>query len=188
MFDPSLYNELTVEEASIPGFYVVKLPVHGDNRGWFKENYQKAKMEALGLPPFEVVQNNFSFNVEKGVTRGLHAEPWDKFISVANGRVFGAWVDLRAGDSFGKTLTLEINPGVAVYVPRGVANGYQTLDENITYTYLVNAHWSPEAKYTFVNAFDPALGIEWPIPQAQAITSEKDDNHPLLKDVTPMEF
>lgn len=188
VFNPADYSELSVHEAEIPGFYVVKLAVHGDNRGWFKENYQKAKMEALGLPPFEVVQNNFSFNVEKGVTRGLHAEPWDKFISVANGRVFGAWVDLRAGDSFGKTLTLEINPGVAVYVPRGVANGYQTLDENITYTYLVNAHWSPEAKYTFVNAFDPALGIEWPIPRAQAITSEKDDNHPLLKDVTPMEF
>jgi dTDP-4-dehydrorhamnose 3,5-epimerase len=187
MFDPSEYNELTVAETSIPGFYVVKLPVHGDNRGWFKENYQKEKMEALGLPAFDVVQNNFSFNVERGVTRGLHAEPWEKFISVASGRVFGAWVDLRAGDSFGTTFSLEINPGIAVFVPRGVANGYQTLDENITYTYLVNAHWSPDAKYTFVNAFDPALGIEWPIPQTQAITSEKDNNHPLLADVTPME-
>jgi dTDP-4-dehydrorhamnose 3,5-epimerase len=187
MFDPSEYNELTVAETSIPGFYVVKLPVHGDNRGWFKENYQKAKMEALGLPAFDVVQNNFSFNVERGVTRGLHAEPWEKFISVASGRVFGAWVDLRAGDSFGTTFSLEINPGIAVFVPRGVANGYQTLDENITYAYLVNAHWSPDAKYTFVNAFDPALGIEWPIPQTQAITSEKDNNHPLLADVTPME-
>lgn len=187
-FNPADYSELTVEEAPIPGFFVVKLPVHGDNRGWFKENYQKEKMEALGLPAFDVVQNNFSFNVEKGVTRGLHAEPWDKYISVANGRVFGAWVDLRKGDSFGKTFTFEINPGTAVFVPLGVANGYQTLDENITYTYLVNAHWSPEAKYTFVNAFDPALGIEWPIGKDQAITSEKDDAHPYLADVTPMEF
>jgi dTDP-4-dehydrorhamnose 3,5-epimerase len=188
MFDPADYTELTVEEAAIPGFYVIKLPVHGDNRGWFKENYQKAKMEALGLPAFEVVQNNFSFNVERGVTRGLHAEPWEKFISVANGSVFGAWVDLRKGDSFGKTFSIEINPGTAVFVPRGVANGYQTLDENITYTYLVNDHWSPEAKYTFVNAFDPALAIEWPIAKAEAITSEKDDNHPLLANVIPMEF
>jgi dTDP-4-dehydrorhamnose 3,5-epimerase len=188
MFDPSSYNDLTVEQAPIPGFYVVKLPVHGDNRGWFKENYQKEKMEALGLPAFDVVQNNFSFNVEKGVTRGLHAEPWEKFISVANGRVFGAWVDLRAGDSFGKTFSLEINPGVAVFVPRGVANGYQTLEENITYTYLVNAHWSPEVKYVAVNAFDPALDITWPIERDHSITSEKDDNNPLLSAVTPMEF
>jgi len=187
-FDPANYNDLKLTETNIPGFYEIDLPVHGDNRGWFKENYQREKMEALGLPHFEVVQNNFSFNVEKGVTRGLHAEPWEKFISVANGSIFGAWVDLRKGPSFGQTLTLEINPGKAVFVPRGVANGYQTLEENITYTYLVNAHWSPDAKYTFVNLFDPALDITWPISQAEAIVSEKDANHPLLQDVVPMEF
>lgn len=185
-FDPNEYNDLTVTEAAIPGFYIVKLPVHGDNRGWFKENYQKEKMEALGLPAFDIVQNNFSYNVEKGVTRGLHAEPWEKFISVANGSVFGAWVDLRKGESFGQTLTVEINPGTAVFVPRGVANGYQTLQENVTYTYLVNAHWSPDAQYTFVNLFDPAIGIAWPIPKDQAVVSEKDGGHPLLKDVAPI--
>lgn len=188
MFDPADYNELHVTETPIPGFYEVDLVVNGDNRGWFKENYQAAKMEALGLPHFEVVQNNFSYNVEKGVTRGLHAEPWDKFISVANGSVFGAWVDLRKGPNIGKTYTLEINPGKAVFVPRGVANGYQTLCEGVTYTYLVNAHWSPDAQYTFVNLFDESLDIQWPIEKDQAIISEKDAAHPLLADVTPMEF
>ena len=82
-FDPSSYNELTVTESPIPGLFVVKLPVHGDNRGWFKENYQKEKMEALGLPKFTIVQNNISFNDKAGATRGLHAEPWNKFISTA---------------------------------------------------------------------------------------------------------
>lgn len=183
MFDPNEYNDLTVTESPIPGLFVVKLPVHGDNRGWFKENYQKEKMEALGLPAFNIVQNNFSYNVEKGVTRGLHAEPWEKFISVANGSVFSAWVDLRNGDSYGQKFSAEINPGTAVFVPRGVANGYQTLEEHVTYTYLVNAHWSPDAKYTFVNAFDPQIGIAWPISKDQAITSEKDDNHPMLAQV-----
>jgi dTDP-4-dehydrorhamnose 3,5-epimerase len=180
-------QQLAVRETNIPGFYEIDLVVLGDNRGWFKENYQREKMEALGLPQFEIVQNNFSFNAEKGVTRGLHAEPWEKFISVANGKVFGAWVDLRKGPSFGQTLTIEITPDKAVFVPRGVANGYQTLEPNVTYTYLVNAHWSPDAKYTFVNAFDPALGIEWPIPKEQAIVSDKDAGHPLFKDVTPVE-
>ena len=187
-FNPSDYSELKVTETVIPGFFEIDLAVHGDNRGWFKENYQREKLEALGLPRFEIVQNNFSYNAEKGVTRGLHAEPWEKFVSVANGSVFGAWVDLREGPTFGQTLTLEINPGKAVFVPRGVANGYQTLEENITYTYLVNAHWSPESKYTFVNLFDPTLGIQWPIPKERAITSEKDEKHPLLSDVIPMEF
>ncbi len=176
-------TDLAVIESPIKGLYVVDLEVHGDNRGWFKENYQKAKMEALGLPTFEVVQNNFSYNQEVGVTRGLHAEPWEKFISVANGKVFGAWVDLRTGDGFGTVFTCEITPDKAIFVPRGVANGYQTLEPNVTYTYLVNQHWSADTKYTFVNLFDPALGIQWPISQDKAIISDKDNNHPLLKDV-----
>ncbi len=187
-FDYNDYNELSVTESLIPGLFVIKLPVHGDNRGWFKENYQKVKMEALGLPTFDAVQNNFSYNIDKGVTRGLHAEPWDKFISVANGSVFGAWVDLRAGDNFGKVFTTEINPGTAIYVPKGVANGYQTLEENVTYTYLVNEHWSPEANYTFVNIFDESLEITWPISKEKAIVSDKDTTHPLLKNITPMEI
>jgi dTDP-4-dehydrorhamnose 3,5-epimerase len=181
-------DQLAVSETIIPGFYEINLVVLGDQRGWFKENYQREKMEALGLPHFEVVQNNFSFNAERGVTRGLHAEPWEKFISLANGKVFGVWVDLRKGPSFGKTLTLEITPDKAVFVPRGVANGYQTLGENITYTYLVNAHWSADAKYAAVNLFDPALRINWPIPQAEAIVSDKDEANPLLADTKPMEF
>lgn len=178
---------MRVRETVIPGFYEIDLVVPGDNRGWFKENYQKTKMEALGLPAFQIVQNNISYNEEVGVTRGLHAEPWEKFISVANGRVFGAWVDLRKGDSFGTTLTIEITPGKAVFVPRGVANGYQTLEPHVSYTYLVNAHWSPDAKYTFVNLFDPSLGITWPITREQSIISDKDARHPMLADVIPME-
>lgn len=188
MFDPKGYQTLQVRETALPGFYAIDLVVHGDQRGWFKENYQAAKLEALGLPHFEVVQNNFSYNIERGVTRGMHAEPWEKFISLANGRVFGAWVDLRRGPTFGKTLTLELHPGRAVFVPRGVANGYQTLEEGVTYTYLVNAHWSPEAGYAAVHPFDPVLAIPWPIPPGSAILSEKDQHNPLLAQVTPMEF
>lgn len=181
-------TDLAVRETIIPGFYEIDLVLHGDSRGWFKENYQKEKMEALGLPSFEIVQNNFSFNTQKGATRGLHAEPWEKFVSLANGKVFCAWVDLRKGDSFGKVLTMELTPEKAVFVPRGVANGYQTLEDNVAYTYLVNAHWSQDAKYAAVNLFDPALGIEWPIGRQDAVVSEKDVNNPLLADVTPMDF
>lgn len=179
--------ELAVRETTIPGFFEVDLVLHGDQRGWFKENYQKEKMEALGLPAFEIVQNNFSFNAEKGVTRGLHAEPWEKFVSVANGRVFGAWVDLRK-ESFGKIYTTEITPEKAVFVPRGVANAYQTLEANVTYTYLVNEHWSSEAKYAAVSLFDPELAINWPIPESEAIVSEKDKNNPPLAQAQAMEL
>jgi dTDP-4-dehydrorhamnose 3,5-epimerase len=181
-------DQLAVHQTTISGLMVLDLVLHGDQRGWFKENYQRAKMEALGLPHFEIVQNNFSYNAEVGVTRGLHAEPWEKFISLANGRVFGAWVDLRKGDGFGKVFTTEITPEKAIFVPRGVANGYQTLEENITYTYLVNEHWSPESKYAAVNLFDPELNIKWPIAKDAAIISEKDSKTPILSQIDPMEF
>lgn len=177
---------LGVRETSIPGLYEIDLTVHDDNRGWFKENYQRAKLEALGLPHFEIKQNNISFNEEVGSIRGLHAEPWEKYISVATGKVFGAWVDLRQGPTFGKVETITITPDKAVFVTRGIANGFQTLESNVAYTYLVNDHWSPESVYTSVNLFDPQLAINWPIARDKAICSEKDLANPLLKDVQPI--
>lgn len=179
---------LSAQGTNIPGMLVLDLPVHGDARGWFKENWQREKMGALGLPDMGPVQNNISFNDDAGVTRGIHAEPWDKFISVACGRVFGAWVDLRPGRTFGEVCTCELDPSRAVYVPRGVGNSYQALEDGTAYTYLVNAHWSAELKgtYTFVNLADPALGIEWPIPLDEATVSEADRGHPMLADAVPM--
>lgn len=181
-------KELKVTETNIPGLLVFNLPVHGDNRGWFKENWQRAKMTALGLPDFGPVQNNISFNAKRGVTRGIHAEPWDKYISIATGEIFGAWVDLRPGESFGQVFTTRLDPSRAIYVPRGVGNSFQALADGTAYTYLVNAHWSLEQKktYTFVNLADPSLGIEWPIPLEESERSEADLHHPMLADAVPM--
>lgn len=189
MADIEFEKELAVAETGIEGLKVVDLAVHGDSRGWFKENWQRAKMTALGIPDLRVVQNNISYNDSRGVTRGIHAEPWDKFISVARGRVFGAWVDLREGSAtYGKVYTTVLDPSKAIYVPRGVGNSFQALEDGTAYTYLVDAHWSLELKktYTFVNLADPELAIEWPIPLDRATVSEADLNHPYLKDVVPM--
>lgn len=181
-------KELKVTKTNIPGLLVFDLPVHGDNRGWFKENWQRAKMTGLGLPDFGPVQNNISYNATRGVTRGIHAEPWDKYISIAAGEIFGAWVDLRPGESFGRVYTTRLDPSRAIYVPRGVGNSFQALEDGTVYTYLVNAHWSLEQKktYTFVNLADPELAIEWPIPLSECELSEADKAHPMLKDARPM--
>lgn len=180
--------ELIVERTPIDGLLVLELPVNGDSRGWFKENWQREKMVARGLPDFAPVQQNMSFNESPGVTRGVHAEPWDKLVSIGVGRVFGAWVDLRPGSGFGTVFTTELTPGRAVFVPRGVGNAFQTLDAGTLYSYLVNDHWSAAAKseYTFVNLADPALGIDWPIDLERAILSDADREHPFLGDVVPM--
>lgn len=183
----SFGKELSPRETNIEGLVTYQLPVHGDGRGWFKENWQKEKMTSIGLPDFGPVQNNVSFNAEAGVTRGLHAEPWDKYISIGSGSVFGAWCDIREGSpTYGEVFTFEISPSAAVYVPRGVANGFQALEDNTVYMYLVNDHWSADAQYSNVSIYDESLGINWPIPLDQATVSDKDKNHPVLSSATPI--
>ena len=183
-------------KTTIPGLVVFKLGVFRDNRGWFKENFNHAKVisaarEVLDegeqglkvLEEFSIVQNNISYSSSE-VIRGMHAEPWEKFISIASGKVYGAWVDLREGPSFGNVFQMELTPETAIFVPRGVANGFQAL-EDTSYAYLVNDYWSLELKpqYRFVNFNDPELGINWPLGINWSLVSEDDKNHPMLSDV-----
>ena len=110
MADIAFEKDLSVTETGIGGLRVVDLAVHGDSRGWFKENWQRAKMTALGIPDLKVVQNNISYNDSRGVTRGIHAEPWDKFISVARGSVFGAYTSVdRAETPEGRAIAWKAN-------------------------------------------------------------------------------
>jgi dTDP-4-dehydrorhamnose 3,5-epimerase len=174
----------SLETTAIPGLLVVRLDRRDDDRGFFKENWQREKMLAIGMPDFGPVQNNVSFNADRGVTRGIHTEPWDKFVSLATGRIFGAWVDMRQGETFGTTVTLEMDTSVAVFVPRGVGNSYQTLEDATAYTYLVNEHWRPGVAYPALALDDPSVAIDWPIPLSEAIISEKDRHNPALDPAT----
>jgi dTDP-4-dehydrorhamnose 3,5-epimerase len=183
-------TECTGHTTDIPGLLIFDVTSVGDDRGYFQEKYQKAKLVEAGLPEgFNVVQNSISYNKEAGVIRGFHAEPWDKYISVVTGKVFAAYVDLRAGDGFGKVVSVEITPNIAVFLPQGVANSFQTLEPDTYYLYSVNSHWSADNydKYNFVNLADPTLDVKWPIALDQSIMSDRDRNHPMLSDVKPME-
>ncbi|GAA8846903.1 bifunctional dTDP-4-dehydrorhamnose 3,5-epimerase family protein/NAD(P)-dependent oxidoreductase [Helicobacter pylori] len=182
--------DLSIERTRVPGLLVVRRPVHRDARGWFTESWQRAKMVAAGQPDFGPVQHNVSHNASRGATRGIHAEPWDKLVTVDHGRVFGAWVDLRAGEGFGATVTLELDESTAVFVPRGVGNSYQALADETVYSYLVNEHWRPDLTYPALALDDPTAAIEWPIPLSHsgsegAQISDKDRTNPRLAEVTP---
>ncbi|HRV76039.1 MAG TPA: dTDP-4-dehydrorhamnose 3,5-epimerase family protein [Candidatus Saccharimonadales bacterium] len=178
-------TEFKVQETDIPGLLVFDVNTISDERGFFQEKFQKAKEAQLGLPEdFAPVQHNISFNKDIGVVRGIHAEPWNKYISVVTGRIFCAFVDLREGESFGKVVQIELDPTKAVYLPKGCGNSFMTLEPTY-YSYIVDAHWKPDQydQYTFVNLADPELGIDWPIPLSEATMSDKDKNHPYLKDL-----
>lgn len=177
--------ELAVSETSIPGLLKIKLIVNEDERGSFTELYQAEKLQALGLPEFNVVQTNLSTNRLRGVTRGIHAEPWNKYVTPLRGRVFVAVVDLRKAN-FGKVETFEPQLGEGIFIPKGCANSYQTLSDEAYYLYHVDAHWQPGTSYPSIYPFDKQLDIKWPIAEAAAILSDKDKANPPLSEVSPL--
>jgi dTDP-4-dehydrorhamnose 3,5-epimerase len=173
----------TIETTPIPGLLVLRLDLHRDDRGWFEEVWQRERMTPLGLPDFTPVQANIAWNAARGTTRGLHAEPWDKLVTIPTGAAYGAWVDLRAGEAFGTVFTTDLEPGVAVFVPRGVANGYQTTVDGTACSYLVTDHWRPDVTYTALDHADPALAIAWPVPPSERLVSDRDRSAQQLAEV-----
>lgn len=173
---------MKLETTNIPGLVIITNDIHHDERGYFIEQFQKVKLSELGFDAqFNPEQINLVKNLHAGTLRGLHAEPWDKFVTVIKGKVFAAWVDLRNNSKDFYSLTIQ--PGTSVYIPRGVANSYQTLEDDTYYMYAVNGHWHPEQKYIGINPFDPTLNIEWPISKEQSIVSAKDLNLPGVSEI-----
>lgn len=180
-------TEFKISKTRIPGLLEVDVSLVTDSRGWFQEKFNRQKLVALGFPlDFNIAQHNLSFNASKGVTRGFHAEPWDKYISVVQGKIFAVFVDLRK-ENFGEKLILDMDNTKAVFIPAGVANSFQTLEDNTFYTYLVTGYWSAESSknYKFFNLGDPDVAVDWPIPLSEAVISGKDKTHPMLKEVRP---
>jgi dTDP-4-dehydrorhamnose 3,5-epimerase len=162
-----------VEETTIPGVLRIALEVKPNDDGWFKENFHREKLAELGM---DVVQHNVAYFAEAGIVRGIHAEPWDKYMSPSSGRVVAAIVDLRDNETFGRVETFEFGPDQALYVPRDVGNSFCTVTPHTTYNFLVNEHWSPER--VAVDLFDPELGIEWPVEELSY--TERDAANPSL--------
>ncbi len=177
---------VSVAPTEIAGLLEVTIPVHGDERGWFKENWQAEKMAAAGLPTLDFVQQNVAFNATAGVTRGIHAEPWHKYVSVACGRVFAAIVELREGPGFGTVVCRELTPERALLIPPGCGNSYQVLEPSTAYIYLTTGLWSAGIAYPGISPTDTALGIEWPISGDGQVLSAKDTAAPPLADFTPL--
>lgn len=177
--------EITVEQTKIPGLLTFNLVVNEDPRGTFTELFQAEKLTKLGLPEFHVVQTNLSTNNQRGVTRGIHAEPWNKYITCVKGEVFVAIVDLRRAN-FGQTATFKLSFGQAMFIPQGCANSYQVLSDEAHYLYNVDAHWQAGISYPSIYCFDPELKIDWPIPKSNAILSEKDQANSRLSEVQPV--
>ena len=163
---------MKVIDTKLQDVKIIEMDVFGDHRGFFTESYSKAKFAEHGLD-FDFVQDNHSLSTEAGVLRGLHFQKGEaaqtKLIRVVTGAVLDVIVDIRKGSpTYGQWegYILSEHNHRQLLVPKGFAHGFVTLTPNVN----------------FIAFNDPALAIDWPIAPEKAITSEKDQKHPTLKE------
>ncbi len=166
---------------------------HGDSRGFFSEVWKASDMAEHGLP-VEFIQDNHSFSAERGVLRGLHYQlpPYaqDKLVRVTRGSVYDVAVDIRRGSpTFGRWvgLLLSAEKWNQIFVPKGFAHGFVTLEPNCEVLYKVTAPYAPQHDRSLHFA-DPAIGIAWPVPAETLTLSEKDREAPDLAAIEPMDL
>jgi dTDP-4-dehydrorhamnose 3,5-epimerase len=151
---------------AIDGMYVIEMKEVRDSRGVVREFYRESAFIEAGLPSLGPwLQINLTES-RQGSIRGLHGEDMYKFVAIASGEAFGAYVDTRPDSpSVGAVVTARLVKGTAVLVPRGVCNGFQSVSRGRTqYLYAFDHEWAPGMAGSAVNPMDPALGIDWPLP------------------------
>ena len=154
-----------------------------DDRGWFARIYCEREFAAHGLPS-RMVQTNRSLTRRAGTLRGMHYQlaphGEDKLVRCEHGAIWDAIVDLRPDSPtfkqwFGAELSAENRR--MMYVPRGFAHGFVTLEDDTEAFYLVSAYYAPESERG-LRYNDPAIGVEWPVSPTEV--SEKDAKWPDL--------
>lgn len=176
-------------EQEIKGVFVIEPVRFGDSRGYFSEVWKQEEFEQH-IPGVKFVQDNESVSTY-GVLRGLHFQSgeWSqaKLVRVSQGKVLDVAVDLRGGSStFGKYVAVELSAenGRQLFVPRGFAHGFVVLSDMAQFQYKVDNVYAPQAEVT-LKYDDESIGIDWRVPQADLLLSEKDKKGIILKDVKP---
>lgn len=171
---------------SIPDVVLIEPDVHQDSRGFFYESYQEQEFVKYGIA-VKFVQDNHSRS-QKGVLRGLHFQikPREqaKLVRVVRGEIFDVAVDIRQGSpTFGKFVTgvLSEKNKLMLYIPAGFAHGFCVLQAGTELLYKVSDLYSPEHERG-IAWNDPQLKIPWPKLDISYILSERDKQHPALKD------
>ena len=174
---------MNVDPQSIPEVLLITPKVFGDARGFFLETFSAQRYTDAGIK-HAFVQDNCSRS-KKGTLRGLHfqePQPQGKLVWVPRGAVFDVAVDIRVGSpSYGRHVaaTLTAERGEQMFVPRGFAHGFCTLEPDTLVAYKVDNFYAPDADRGIFWA-DPALAIAWPAAPAEALLSERDQRHPLF--------
>jgi dTDP-4-dehydrorhamnose 3,5-epimerase len=158
-----------------------------DERGYFMETFNSREFAAIGIEA-TFIQDNQSLSIMPGTIRGLHFQlppnTQAKLIRVLRGSIFDVVVDLRRGSpSFGRWCGTSLTAAGAeqLFIPRGFAHGFCTLEADTEVTYKVDGSYAP-ASDAGILWNDPDIGIAWPIAETAAILSGKDRELPRLRD------
>jgi len=174
------------QKTNLEGAILIKPKFFKDERGFFVESYSKKIFEENGIN-IDFVQDNHSLSVEKGVLRGLHFQnnphAQSKLVRVTKGKVCDVIVDLRIDSpTYKKWQGFELSEenGLMLFIPKGFAHAFCTLEENTEFMYKVDDFYAPECDSGIIWN-DPELNINWPIENP--ILSEKDNQLKQLKDL-----
>jgi dTDP-4-dehydrorhamnose 3,5-epimerase len=167
----------------LEGPILLQPAVHGDDRGFFVETFRESALRELGVDD-EFVQDNHSRSAY-GVVRGMHFQldpPAAKLVRCARGAVTDVVVDVRLGSAtYGEWEAFELSDENlrVLYVPVGFAHGFAVVSEVADVLYKQSAEWSAQSDRGFAPE-DPEVGIDWPIPAADRVLSERDRAAPPL--------
>lgn len=173
-------------QTNIPDVLILEPKIFEDERGYFCETYSRRELESLGITA-DFVQDNESLSTY-GVIRGLHYQKGEhaqaKLVRVLEGAVLDVAVDLRVGSpTFGRhaAVLLTGENRRQLFIPKGLAHGFAVLSDRARFAYKCDAFYAPESEGS-VNALDPELGIDWPIPVEARRFSAKDRRAPAFAD------
>ncbi len=176
-----------ITETKIKGAFIIERPVHGDSRGFFRELYRKADLDAkLGFE-FLPVQANHSRS-EQNALRGIHIAPYHKLVTVYQGKVQQVVADVRPDSpTFGEYISVELGEDSfkSVFISGGLGNAFAVLSDNADYCYLATDYWAPGVE-KYVNFQDADIAVKWSV--SNPVVSEADKKHPSLRETYPEKF
>lgn len=177
---------MNVIKTDIEGVVIIEPRIFNDARGYFFESFSERDF-CKEVREVRFVQDNESKS-SYGVLRGLHFQkpPFcqSKLVRVIKGAVLDVAVDIRKGSpTFGKHVAVELTEDNhrQFFVPRGFAHGFSVLSDEVIFQYKCDNFYAPQSEGA-IAWNDPELNIDWRIPAEKVILSEKDKNHPCLKD------
>ncbi|MBV9828168.1 MAG: dTDP-4-dehydrorhamnose 3,5-epimerase [Alphaproteobacteria bacterium] len=179
---------MQIVSTAIPDVKEIRPIRHRDPRGFFSEIFRENVLREHGIDvPF--VQENHSLSADRGVVRGLHFQTppaaQAKLVRAAAGSLLDVVVDIRRGSpSYGRHIAVVLSAGEGnqLFVPEGFAHGFCTLEPDTELVYKVSRYYSAEHDRGLAWN-DAALGIDWPVAEADAILSDKDRRQPSLAEL-----